>query len=457
MRLPSVFRLPHLGPDWKESKALIVLAAPITGAALVNMGMSITDTVMMGWIGSKALAAGAVVSDLYSIVFYFLTGLLSIISPMIARAMGANDAAAVRRSMQSGILAALVLSAPALFTVWHATSFLHLLGVEGTVSSLGQAYAHTMAITIVPMLFVALWRNLFGAIGRPRVYLIAILAALPLNALADYVLMFGWGPAPALGIAGAGIASAIVAFGLLTGFVIFTLVNAELRNLRLFNGPWQVCSDELREIFRLGTPIAFFTIGEVGIFLLATVIVSLFGTQALAAHAITLRVAGVIYAIPTGLSQAATIRVSHAIGRADQLGLNLAKQAAVGVGAASGAMLFGLLAGGSDFLPRLFLQNEGDAICGLVSSLLVLLGVLNFAQGFAAPATAILRGFKDTRTPMFLCLAGYWLVGMPVSAIAGFQLGQGAFGIWIGLASGVVATALLMNMRLIQRNHADVM
>ena len=71
----------------------------------------------------------------------------------------------------------------------------------------------------------------------------------------------------------------------------------------------------LAEIFRLGIPIGFSSIGEVGVYLVSTVIISLFGAAALAAHAITLRMAGVVYALTLGLSQAATVRVGHEIER----------------------------------------------------------------------------------------------------------------------------------------------
>ena len=67
----------------------------------------------------------------------------------------------------------------------------------------------------------------------------------------------------------------------------------------------------------------------------------------------------------------------------------------------------------------------------MVASMLVLLGVLNFAQGFAAPATAVLRAFKETRTPTFICLVGYWLIGMPIAVLVAFVFGQGAWGIWV--------------------------
>jgi len=323
------------------------------------------------------------------------------------------------------------------------------------VTSAGRGYAHAMAFTIVPMLIVTVWRNLFDAIGRPRVYLAAITAALPLNALANRVLMFGWGPVPSLGLAGAGIASALVAFALFAGLALFGLASADMRRLGLYRAPLSVERPALAEIFRLGLPIGFFTIGEVGIFLLATVVVSLFGIEALAAHAITIRIAGVIYAIPTGLSQAATVRVSHAVGRADGDALGRAIRTARIVGMASGTTMLVALLAGADVLPGLFLGDASEPVAGTVAALLVLLGLLNFAQGFAGPATAILRGFKETRIPMFLCLAGYWLIGMPAAVAGAFHFGHGVYGIWVGLATGVAANAVLMNLRLARRLARD--
>ena len=313
---------------------------------------------------------------------------------------------------------------------------------------MGKDYAHALAFAVVPMLFVAVWRNMFDAIGRPRIYLVAILLALPLNAGANQVLMFGWGPVPAFGLAGAGIGSALVAFALFAGFIVFSTLNAEVRQLRLFEGGWRIEAGLLSEIFRLGLPIGFFTIGEVGIFLLATVVVSLFGVEALAAHAITLRAAGVIYALPVGLSQAATVRVSHAIGGGDSFRLQRAIKSARTVGAISGALILCVLVAAAGILPEWWNGDGARLIVTAVAGMLVLLGILNFAQGFAAPATAVLRSFKETRTPMFLCLAGYWLIGMPIALLAAFSLEQEALGIWIGLASGVASNALLMNLRL---------
>ena len=437
-----------------EARELIALTAPITGAALINMGMSITDIVMMGWSGPDALAAGAVVSDLYSIVYYFMAGILSASAALMAQALGARRGAEVRRVLRQGFLAAAILTIPAFFLVWNASSLLRMFGVEETVIELGNGYRQMMALTIVPMMFVAVWRNAFAALGRPKIFLVATLLALPANGLANAVFMFGVGPVPAMGLAGAGLASAIVATGLAVGFAAFAVLNDEMRQLCLFHRRWRVDKRHLAEIFRLGIPIGFSSIGEVGVYLVSTVIISLFGAAALAAHAITLRMAGVVYALTLGLSQAATVRVGYAVGRGDSQGMAESGWTALVIGTAFGLVIFAVLAGTSDKLPWLFLEDGKagtDAVASAAAGLLFLLGALNLAVGPASSATAILRGFKDTRVPMVLTLTAKWIIGMPVAYFAGFRLGWSADGVWTGLVVAEAATAILMGTRLLRR------
>jgi MATE family multidrug resistance protein len=219
----------------------------------------------------------------------------------------------------------------------------------------------------------------------------------------------------------------------------------------------QVDRRHLAEIFRLGVPTGFSSIGEVGVYLLSTVIISLFGATALAAHAITLRMAGVVYALTIGLSQAATVRVGYAVGRGDMQGMAESGRTALVVGTASGLVIFAVIAGTADSLPWLFLDGGSVATSAVASNaagLLVLLGVLNLALGPASTAMAVLRGFKDTRVPMVLCLAAKWAIGMPVAYIAGFQLGWAAGGVWTGLVVAEAATAILISARLFRRGMA---
>ncbi|MDZ7842288.1 MAG: MATE family efflux transporter [Gammaproteobacteria bacterium] len=439
----------------REARTLAGLAVPMTGVALVNMGMSITDTVMMGWISPMALATGAVISDLYSIIFYFLGGILGAVSPLLAQALGAGRVEEVRPTLHNAFAMAAVIAVPAAAGVALLPVVLGVFGVDREIIALGGGYALGLALTVVPMIFATVWRHAFYAIGRPRVYLTAVLMLLPLNALADYVLMFGWGPVPAFGLAGAGFASALVAIGLVAYFAWFTVRDPAFRAFGLFTGSWEIDPSTLRRILRLGLPIGATTLGEVGIYLLSTVIISLFGVLALAAHAIALRFAGVLYAVFVGLAHATTVRVGYAVGRADIEQTRTAIRTAITTGTAIGLLILAVTNGWSSAIPWLFLDSadpSANEVAATASGLLMLLGIMNAAQGPASPATAVLRAFKDTRAPMGHYLIGYWLVGLPVGCIAAFPLGYESEGVWFGLATGMITTAVLVTMRLLRYN-----
>jgi MATE family multidrug resistance protein len=129
--------------------------------------------------------------------------------------------------------------------------------------------------------------------------------------------------------------------------------------------------------------------------------------------------------------------------------MNSAIGSAMTTGIASGVVICACLVAGAEAIPGLFVA--GDSVSAATAAgLLILLGLLHLGQGLAGPATAVLRAFKDTRTPMQLSLTGYWIIGMPAGALLGFGLDLGVFGIWCGLGLGVFASAVLLSLRLFQ-------
>ena len=100
------------GRHQAELGAQLRIAGPLMLASLVNMGMAITDVIMMGWIGPVALAAGAVASDFYSLVFYLCAGVLGALSPIVSHARGARQHRLIRRTAQQAFWAVALLAVP---------------------------------------------------------------------------------------------------------------------------------------------------------------------------------------------------------------------------------------------------------------------------------------------------------------------------------------------------------
>jgi hypothetical protein len=278
-----------------ETRALIRLATPIALIALVNMGMSVTDTVMVSAIfGTDALAAVAVGSDLYSILFYLCAGILGGITPFytgaVARGDGADRARLLRIGWASvGLLA--LLGAP---LIWCAPFWLQYLGLAPHLLDLGRGYTQAMALTLIPMLGVMLYRTVLTAAEKPKVFLKVTLAMLPLNALGNYIFMTGAGAIPAFGPMGAGLSTLLVAMTSLgTLGLIARRATRGAPSVEMGRAPFDWRG--MAAVLRVGVPIGIATVTEVGIYLAATLYAATLGAADVAAHTLTLRVAGIAY------------------------------------------------------------------------------------------------------------------------------------------------------------------
>jgi hypothetical protein len=139
--------------------------------ALVNMGMSVTDTLMVSAaFGAEALAAVAVGSDFYSILFYLGAGTIGGLAPFYTAAVVKADPAERARLERTGQVLVLGLSAVLVPVVWTAPDWLGRLGLDPDLLAEGRGYTRAMALTLVPMLGVMLYRTILTAAERPRVF-----------------------------------------------------------------------------------------------------------------------------------------------------------------------------------------------------------------------------------------------------------------------------------------------
>jgi MATE family multidrug resistance protein len=333
--------------------------------------------------------------------------------------------------------------------VWLSPLWLGRIGLEPSLLQRGQGFTQAMALTLIPMLGVVLYRTVFTAAEKPGVFLKVTLAMLPLNAVANYIFMLGAGPVPALGPSGAGVSTLCVALASLAVLAVIAPRSAPEAAKASDSGPW-LDVRSLLAVLRVGIPIGIATVTELGIFLGATLYAATLGAAAVAAHTLTLRTAGVVYAIPAALLQAAMVRMA----RAESLGQENAGGAVVTssllLSLVCGTGLSVLLVGGAAPLTAAFFDNsaEGVAAGKLALGLLILLGLIELVINPGQAAAGLLRGRKDTRAPMIYVLFGYWAVSAPLGLYLCELQGLGITGIWIGLAAGTLVTTVLSLARL---------
>lgn len=432
----------------RESGRLVRIALPLIMASLVNMGMSITDVVMMGWLGPAQLAAGAAVSDYYSLFFYLCAGLVAAISPLIAQARGRQDSGAVRQFTQQGFLLALLLALPGALIVFNTATALSLIGIDDTIIRTGTPYAQVMCLTFGIMLLVSVLHHFLSAHGKTRVIFIITACALPLNALGNQVFMFGVGAIPSLGLAGAGVSSALTATFIFIVMVAYVHRSGLLRRYSLFRGMFHQRLNNLGEIVHLGLPIGISNLGEMGVFLFSTVTMGVFGTDILAAHTVTLRMAGVVFAIPMGFAQAATVRIGLSAGRQDSAALRQVMLTVMAISVLSGIVTLSLLIGFAEDITRAFIGSHvSPIILTNAVSFLMLLAISEPFTHIGCIGAGVLRGLKDTRTTMLFSLSAYWGIGFVGGWALAFVFGYEGLGIWVGLISACMAYGLAVLFR----------
>jgi MATE family multidrug resistance protein len=412
-----------------EAWALLRLAAPLTGLALVNMAMSVTDTLMTAAFGIEALAAVAVASDVYSILFYFAVGCIGGLGPLYAAAHSAGDADRLARLRAAGAIACALLALPLVAALWHSPVLLPMLGIGSDLVDTSTGYSRAMALTLVPMLAVGVLRTRLTAIERPGVMLRITLCAVPLNAVFNYVLMYGEFGLPEFGVTGAGLSSLLVG-----GLTLVALV-WEARRVG-DSGPGRPETTDVAAIFRIGVPIGVATLAEVGIYLGATIYAASLSVTDAAAHSVAIRLAGIGYAFYFGLQQAAMTRLA----RVDPMSEHEAeiKGTTMVLGVAIGFSICATLLMVAAPIANYVLQGSTPAAVGTAIAAIGALAIAELCGPAGAGAAGLLRARQVTRPVMIYSLIGNWLISAPLIGILTIWFELGAVGIWIAMATGTV-------------------
>ena len=437
-------------PFWPDLRAVLVLGLPLAGSHLAQFALAVTDTVMLGWYGVTDLAASVIGAAIYFAFFTFGLGFANAVMPLVAAAAASGDGDSVRRVTRMGLWLSLAFSLAVLPIFWFSGALLTALGQPEDVVPLAQDYLRLMGLALPFALVVAVLKSCLAALGRTQVVLALTVAAVFLNIVLNWALIFGRMGAPDLGVAGAALASLLVQIATVAGLAVYCARLPALRAYRLFQRFWRPDPAALAQVWRLGWPIGVALIAETGLFSAASVMMGWIGTQELAAHGIAIEVTAMLFMVHMGISNAGTVLVGRAFGTGDVAGLRAAARAAILV---SMVFALGTMVLYFSFAPQivgLFLSPDDparDAIIAIGASFLLVAAVFQLADGAQVVAMGLLRGVQDTRVPMVIAALSYWAVGIPASYVLAFPLGLGGAGLWAGLIVGLVLAAVLLMAR----------
>ncbi len=428
----------------REVGPMLNLAVPVVVAEMSWVTMGTVDILMVRALGPSAIGAVGVGSMLFLALAVFGIGVLLGLDTVIAQSFGAGQRDESHRWFVHGVVMSVILTIPLTLVAWVAIARLDLWGFDLTVLNLTEPYLRIVTWSVWPLLLYTAFRRYLQAMGVVKPTMFILLMANLVNVLANWMLIHGNLGAPALGVDGAGWATFISRSYLALGLLSVVVWRDARTDYGLRRVSWVIERSRLRQLLWLGLPAAMQVTLEVGVFSAASALAGRLAPVALAAHQITLNMASFTFMVPLGLASAAAVRVGHAVGRQDTYGANQAGWTAVMLGVfcmACASAIFLLI---PSRLMGLFTVDL--TVVDLGVTLLFVAAIFQIFDGLQGVLTGALRGLGDTRTPMFLNLAGHWAFGLPLGYTICFVLGYGVVGLWIGLSAGLIVVSLLLLM-----------
>jgi MATE family multidrug resistance protein len=198
-------------------------------------------------------------------------------------------------------------------------------------------------------------------------------------------------------------------------------------------------------MLHIGLPASGMLLFESSAFAFSSVMIGWLGAVPLAAHQIALSCASLAFMFPLGLSTAAGMRVSRAVGAGELARRRPIAIAAYLIGLATMgtcALLFGF---GGRMIAGWFVHD--GVVIALAAQLLAVAALFQLVDGVQVIAAACLRGITDVKVPAVLTFVAYWVVALPLGYALGVRGTLGAAGMWVGIASGLALAAVALSVR----------
>ncbi len=438
----------------QEVRALLRLAGPLIINNLAIAGMQFADAVMAGRLGAEALAAVAVGGSVWFLGFTVMLGLMMSISPIAARHYGAGNPSLIGRYTRQGLWLSAALGLT-IFTLaqLYVEPALRFVAIASEFRDLTVGYIRAIMFGAPAICAFLALRFTSEGIGHTRPIMYTSLFALVCNVFLNYVLMFGHFGAPALGVVGCGLASAITMWLIMIGLAVYVYVHPRYRPLQIFARMAPIRIPIIKEIFSLGTPIAMTITAEAGLFSAVSILMGTRGASIAAAHQIAINFAATTFMIPLALSSASTIRVGHALGAGNAVAARL--------GGAVGIAMCGAFMTCTAVFMLIFrdavvsLYTNDSAVQAIAISLLLVAAIFQIGDGVQIGAAGSLRGYKDTRVPMLINIFAYWFLAFPLAYLAAITYRLPPQYTWAAFVLGLSVAAILLTVRYqrVSREH----
>jgi MATE family multidrug resistance protein len=434
--------VPGIGAIRAEAGGVLSLAVPIVAGLAASTLIGVTDSIMLAPLGPLPLAAAGLTGAVIVILLAGIFGLLAALSVRIGEAWGARQGRRIPSILRNGLVLGLAVGLSGVAVMAAVWPVLPHLGQPKEVVAALPGYWTWMALWLVPFSLMTVFKSAFEAIGRAWLGTGFAFLGVVLNVPLNYALIWGIGPFPQLGLTGAGVASFAAELMALGAVWVYWQAAPSMRRLRPRRS---IDRAEIAAAFREGAPLGIMYIAETGATAVATFLVGLFGTVALAGNQVALSLESVFYMLPLGIAGAVAIRVAQAKGAGEVGRLGPIAYAALSVGL---VWLIGAAVVLGAFGRRLSDMITDDApVAETSAAILLVMAPMLIADALQSTMLGALRGLSDTAYPAAVSTVAYWIAALPLGWLLATWGGMGPPGIWAGFLLGLTGAGVMLLLR----------
>ena len=432
-------------------RSMLVLALPVAFQQLITASLNMLDVLMVGQLGETPVAALGLANQIFFLLILFLFGVTSGMAIFTAQYWGKGDVENIRRVLGIClVIAVLVATAFTLAATLIPQILMSFYTEDQPVIELGSEYLRIVGLSYIMMAITISYMSVLRSIRRVIMTAVVAVLGLGLKTIVTYLLIFGVGSFPELGVRGAAIGTAIgwtfeCVLLLILVYALKTPLAANPLSFFTFRRPFAM------NVLKTSMPAAINEVlWSVG-FSSYYAVYARIGTDAVAAANINATIEELMFVLFIGLGNACSVMVGNKIGEGEK---DVAFEYAwrfmvIGVSVAmiGGVVMFSLRESVIGLYPEIS-PTAADNLRGLMSvfALSAWLKMLNFILFIGA-----MRAGGDTRYAMFIELFSVWGIGVPAALIGGFVLRLPVYGVYALVLLEEAVKAIVISRRFVSR------
>ncbi len=416
--------------------------------------VAFADNIMVGQLGTAELAAVSLGNSFVFIAMSLGIGFSTAITPLVAEADGAKDRAAGKSALKHGLVLCTLLGLSLFGLILLAKPLMHHMKQPPEVVELALPYLDLVAFSLVPLIIFQAFKQFSEGLSQTKYPMYATILANVVNITLNYLFIFGSFGFPKLGIVGAAIGT-LASRVIMVAFIWYLLKRKKKFESYVTHFNFKEIENRvMKKIISLGFPSALQMFFEVAIFTAAIWLSGVLGKNAQAANQIALNLSSMTFMVGMGLSVAAMVRVGNQKGLRNHKELKRIAESIFFLTLILEVAFAAIFLLGRHWFPTIYLDvddivNQADnaEVIIVAAELLLVAAFFQISDGLQVVVLGALRGLQDVKIPTFITFVAYWLIGFPISYYLGLYTRFESAGIWIGLLSGLTASAVMLYLR----------